>query len=100
MADESTSIQGFLLRYITLSYVIWLKNGWLSKFGKNIGIWVVLILKFRNLSYIFFQLLNKQRKLGIIQSTLYGNPICTRHLRWFDDEALQEVTSEVYRICP
>ena len=35
------SIQGFLLRYKTLSYVIWLKNGRLSKFDKNIGIWLV-----------------------------------------------------------
>ena len=33
-----TSIQGFLLRYTTLSCVIWLKNGRLSKFDENIGI--------------------------------------------------------------
>ena len=32
---SSISIQGFLLRYITLSYVIWLKYDMLSKFGKN-----------------------------------------------------------------
>ena len=35
---SSTSIQDFLLRYTTLKYVIWLKNGRLSKFDKNIGI--------------------------------------------------------------
>ena len=34
---SSTSIQSFLFRYITLSYVIRLKNGRLSKFDKNIG---------------------------------------------------------------
>ena len=33
-------VQGFLLRYITHSYVIWLKNGRLSKFDENIGIWI------------------------------------------------------------
>ena len=33
-----TSIQGFLLGYITLSCVIWLKNDRLSKFDENIGI--------------------------------------------------------------
>ena len=32
---------GLFLRYITLSYVIWLKNGRLSKFDENIGIWLV-----------------------------------------------------------
>ena len=38
MVDESTSIQGFRLRYITLFYVIWLKNDRLSMFDENIGI--------------------------------------------------------------
>ena len=28
----------FLLRFVTVSYVIWLKNGRLSKFDENIGI--------------------------------------------------------------
>ena len=36
-----TSIQGFLLRYTTLSYVIWLRNGRLCKFDENIGIWLI-----------------------------------------------------------
>ena len=36
---SSTTIQGFLLRYITLSYIIWLKKCRLSKFDENIGIW-------------------------------------------------------------
>ena len=38
---SSTSIQGFLLRYITFSYVIWLKNDRLSEFDENIWIWLV-----------------------------------------------------------
>ena len=33
-----TTVQGFLLRYINLSYAICLKNGRLSKFDENIGI--------------------------------------------------------------
>ena len=36
---SSTTILNFLLRYITLSYVIWLKNGRFSKFDQNIWIW-------------------------------------------------------------
>ena len=38
---SSTTIQGFLLRYVTFSYVICLKNDRLSKFDENIGIWLV-----------------------------------------------------------
>ena len=33
-----TSIQDFLLRYITLSYVNWLKNGRSSNFDEKLGI--------------------------------------------------------------
>ena len=38
---SSTTIQGFLLRYSTLSYVIWPKNSRLSKFDETIGISLV-----------------------------------------------------------
>ena len=38
---SSTTIQGFLLRYKPLTYIIWHKNGTLCKFYKNIGIWLV-----------------------------------------------------------
>ena len=41
---SSTFIQGFLLRYITLSYYICLKNVRLSKFDENIGILLVNIM--------------------------------------------------------
>ena len=34
----STTVQGFLLKYITLSYIIWFKNCRLSDFDENIGI--------------------------------------------------------------
>ena len=39
--NEITSIHEFLWSYITLSYIIWLKNSRLSKFDKNIGIWLL-----------------------------------------------------------
>jgi len=57
-----TTIRGFLLRYITLSYVIWLKNGKLSKFDENIGIWLVkhydlyLFLKFIYICILYLKI--------------------------------------------
>ena len=49
-SQTCNSIQGFLLRYVTLPYVIWLKNGRLSKFDENIGLWLV---KHYDLYYFF-----------------------------------------------
>ena len=53
---------GFLLRYITLSYVIWLKNGRLSNIDKNIEIWLVkhfdlhLLFKLANIYILYLKI--------------------------------------------